>query len=55
MLESLFNRVVGIHAWNIIEKRLRHKRFPVNIAKCLRTPFYRTSLVATSGFGNINF
>ena len=36
MLESLFGKVAG------------HRCFPVNIAKFLRTAFYRTPLVAAS-------
>ena len=40
MLKSLFNKVAGIHAWNITGKRMQHKCFPVNIAKCLRTVFF---------------
>ena len=37
MLETLFNKVAGLNACNFIKKRLQHRRFPVNIAKCLRT------------------
>ena len=32
-----------------LKKRLWHRCFPVNIAKFLRTPFYRTLAVASSG------
>ena len=32
---------------DIMKKRLQHRYFPVNIAKFLRTAFYRTLLVAT--------
>ena len=46
MLESVFNKV---KAYNFIKKRLQHRRFPLNISKFLRTPFfYRTHLVAAS-------
>ena len=39
MLESLFNKVVGLKACNFIKRRLQHKCFPVKFAKCLRVPF----------------
>ena len=48
MLESLFNEVAGLKACNFIKKEIQHKFFSVNIAKVLRTPFYRTDLVAAS-------
>ena len=32
MLESLFNNFVDFQAYNLTEKRLQHRRFPVNIA-----------------------
>ena len=40
MPESLFNKVAGHRpqACNFIKKRLRHKCFPSNFAKFLRTP-----------------
>ena len=37
MLKSPFNRVTGLKDWNFVKKRFQHKRFPVNIAKFLRT------------------
>ena len=37
MLESLFNKVAILKANDFIKKRLKHKCFPVNIAKFLRT------------------
>ena len=39
MLESLFNKVVGLQDCNFIEKRPRHICFPVKIAKYLKTAF----------------
>ena len=48
VLESLFNKVAGLQACNFIEKRLQQRCFPVNIAKSLRTVFYRKPLVAVS-------
>ena len=39
VLESLFNKVTGLHACNCIRNRLQQRCFPVNIAKCLRTAF----------------
>ena len=40
MLGSLFNKVAGLKAYNLIKKRLTHRCFPVNIAKFLRTAFF---------------
>ena len=37
MLESYFNKVAGLQAYNFIKKRLQHRCFPVNITKLLRT------------------
>ena len=43
MLESPFNKVVGLKVCKFIKKRLQHRCFPVKIAKFLRTAFlYRT-------------
>ena len=39
LLDSLFNNVVGLQACNFIKNRLRHRRFPMNNAKFLRTLF----------------
>ena len=33
MLESLFNKVAGLKAYNFIKKRFQHKCFPVNFRK----------------------
>ena len=40
----LFNKVV----YNFIKNSFWHRYFPVNFAKFLRTPFYRTPLLAAS-------
>ena len=37
MLESYFNKVAGLQAYNFIKKRVQHRCFPVNITKLLRT------------------
>ena len=37
VLESVFNKVAGLKAYNFIKNRLQHRCFPVNIAKILRT------------------
>ena len=37
VLESLFNKVASLKAWNLIKKRLQQRYFPVNVAKLLRT------------------
>ena len=36
VLVSLFNKVLGLKAGSVIEKRLQRRCFPVNIAKYLR-------------------
>ena len=40
----VFNKVAGLRPATLLKKRLRHRCFPVNFAKFLRTPFYRTPL-----------
>ena len=40
MLESLFNKNAGLQVYNFTKKRLKHRCFPVNIAKFLRTAFF---------------
>ena len=39
VLESLFNKVAGLEDCNFIKKILQHRRFPVKLAKFLRTFF----------------
>ena len=39
MLESIFQKVAGLEACMSIKKRLKHRCFPVNIVKALRTVF----------------
>ena len=39
-----FNKVAGLTPATLLKKRLWHRCFPVNFAKFLRTPFYRTPL-----------
>ena len=41
MVESLLNKVAGLQACNLIKKSLQHRYFPVDIAKCLRTPILK--------------
>ena len=50
LCQSLFfNEIAGLRPVNLLKKRLRHRCFPVNIAKFLRKPFFlRTPLVAAS-------
>ena len=43
MLESPFDKVVGLQACNFIKKRLEHRCFSVNIVKCLRTPILKNT------------
>ena len=41
LCQSLFfNKVTGLRPANLLKKRLWHRRFAVNFAKLLRTPFY---------------
>ena len=39
VLESLFNKVAGLRAWNFIQNRLQHRKF----AKLLRSPFLQNT------------
>ena len=39
MPEPLFNKVAGLRPATLLKKRLWHRRFPVNFAEFLRTPF----------------
>ena len=39
-MESVFNIIAGLKGCRFIEKRLQHRRFPVNIVKLLRTFFF---------------
>ena len=49
MLESFFDKIAGVQDCNFIKKSLKHRWFPVNFAKFLRTPFfYRTPPVSAS-------
>ena len=41
MLESLFNEAAGWQACNFIKSKLRHRFFPVNIAKYLGKPILK--------------
>ena len=41
MLESLYNKVAGLHASKLFKKRLQRRCFPVNIAKFLRTIIFK--------------
>ena len=49
VLESLFNNIAGLTVCNFIRKRLHRRCFLVeNIAKFLRTAFYRTLLLVVA-------
>ena len=41
MLESLLNKVAGLHPFNFIEKRLHYRRFPVKFENFLRAPILK--------------
>ena len=47
-MQSVVNKVADLKASDFIEKRSQSRCFLVNIAKFLRTAFYRTPLVAAS-------
>ena len=38
-----FNKVAGIRPVTLVKQRLRHRCFPVNFAKCLRTHFLQNT------------
>ena len=40
VLESLFNKVIGLKACNVIKRRLQHRCFPVNFQKFLKALFF---------------
>ena len=44
VLESLFNKVSGLKAFNFIKKILQHRCFPVNITKFLKALFSKDHL-----------
>ena len=45
LCQNLFlNKVTGLRAATFLKKRLWHRCFPRNVAKFLRTHFYRTTL-----------
>ena len=48
MLESLFNKFIGLQACNFTKKRLQHRRFPVNIANFKNTYFEKHLRTADS-------
>ena len=43
MVEFLFSDVAALKTCNFIKKKLRHRCFPVNIVKFLRTPFLQNT------------
>ena len=49
MLESLFNKFIGLQACNFTKKRLQHKRFSVNVADFKDTYFKKHHQTAGSG------
>ena len=51
MLDSHFDKVADLKTTTLLQKRLQHRCFPVNIEKCLRTTFFAEHLQMTaSGF-----
>ena len=44
MLESVFNKVAGLQAYNFVKKRLQHRCYLVKFAKFLRTLFFTEHL-----------
>ena len=54
MLESFLNNVADLQACNFINKRLQHRRFPINNVKFLKATFYiRSPLETVSVFWTI--
>ena len=43
MLESLSNKVAGLKPETLLKKRLRHRHFPMNFPKFLRTVFLQNT------------
>ena len=44
LCQSLFfGKVIGLRPATLLKKRLWHRRFPVNFAKLLRTPFLQNT------------
>ena len=41
MLQSVFSKIAGEQACNVIKRRLQHKCFPVKIPQFLRTPILK--------------
>ena len=41
---SLFNKVAGLKAWNVIKNKLQQRCFSVKFAKFLRTPLFTEHL-----------
>ena len=48
VLESLFNKFIGLQACNFTKKRLQHRHFPVNIANFKNTYFEKHLRTACS-------
>ena len=44
MLESLFNKLLGLQSCDFIKKRLQQRCFPVNTTKSLRTSLFIENL-----------
>ena len=42
--ESFFNKIADLRAATLLKKKLWHRCFPVNFAKCLRTRYFKTTL-----------
>ena len=55
LCQSLFLIKLQAEACNFIKKRLWHRCFHVNFVKFIRTPFYRTLVVAASSFLSFDF
>ena len=51
----VFNIVTRLRPLILLEKRLRHRCFPVHFARFLKTHFFRTPLVAASGRKGVTY
>ena len=52
MLEFLINKVAGFQACNFNKKILRHRCFPVNIGKFLRTTILKNIYIVAKFHGS---
>ena len=54
VLESIFNKLTGLHACNFIKKDSKYRSFPVKLTKFLKAPLCKTPPVAGSELGTLH-